>query len=376
LREVAAVTLALSKGSKTSGGMQWRRGLRTNLFVTALFVLVLSVLGSLGSLMIAYNAVDYPIIGATFAGVPFLWQWFFGAFLGSAFTLIALFLFRFSDDLVDVLFAKSALKRIVVAAFLIFLFVFAILVYDAFLYVNQNPDSSNYSLSLAVSFFSYVVKNAGGIVGFFATIITITAFTLTIQQLKDLRSTVSSFSDLATRLSKLGSECTADDPLHVVSYTPCLGYLALPREKWNLIYKTFIRQDKSGQSTTRMIVLQDDQLRQWHSEFLGRTTRHGVIDQRILKDNEEQAIRIKNVLKAMSPADYMEIDRVSLPGYYCFFNASRAIVVAPFFLPISGQHEDDRKHLPNPNMVGYETTDRTTVEYLHDQFHYLERSAH
>jgi len=364
-------------------GIKWQRQPWVNFLVNAVLIAIMATVGSLGTLTIAYNTLEYPAVGVAFDSIPQAWQWAIASLLGASITIALLWYWRVADAVFDVVIHRHLAKGERLRSVLIFGGIVALVVaFPVTSCVAFRASSAGYrpdwffkGIVKGASFFD---RHAGGTVGFVISVITLSAFTITIQQLRDLRDSIDSFSDLASRIIKLSSCSSCSDPMHIISFTPCIGYLALPRREWAKLSKALIHTDgkAGGECTTRAIVLKEDQLYDWHKEFTGRWTRRaGSVTPELVNEVQAESHKIKSILQGYSVENYIEVDRDSLPGYYCFFNSRKALLVTPFFLPISGQTLEARQSLPNPHMVGYETTDRSTINFLLDQFHYLEANG-
>lgn len=370
----------MDKVDKHKRPLAWRRNTTIGMAIAFIVVITLSVTSSMGTLLIANNLFDYPVM-LPISGLPTYAVWLLSVAVGAFSTLLTLWMWRKSDDVFDVIvfrrFAKGRKIRDTITAISLILIIASIPIIAWLVSLGNyfGLDVSRIEILLR-SVFLYLDAHAGGTVSFTISVISVVAFFILIQQLRDIQGSVSSFSEMVERIQRLVRECSHDSPMHVISYTPALGFLALPRSYRDRLFGLMTKTDVDGQSEVRLIVLAEDQLRTWHDEFSGRSTRLGKISAADVAEVQTTSMEIRSRQRACkSEKSYGEVDRDSLPGYYCFFNERRAIVVTPFFLPIAGQDPAQRETLPAPNMVGYETSDRTTLDYLKQQFGYLEQFA-
>ena len=366
----------------------WRRHAIPGFITFGILVVVLAVGASLGYVIITQNAYDYPVVGTGLLSQQGFSVFAVGAFVGAALTILLIALRLISDDLyealTDGLFAKGRrMKTLIWLGFITF-FVIGLPTWG-FLWINAHATGREaMGESVMVHIFDYLGKNAGGSVGFFVSIVTLLAFALTIQQLRDFHNRITSFSDLLSRVEKLSTSSSNSNPMHMIAYTPALGCLAQQRGDWGRLYNTLIERDNGG-AKTKMIVLKSDalpdppylsgDLADWHELFKNRRTLRGHLKDDDIAECNQESKRIKDALMRAGN-NYIEMAWNDMPGYYAFFTSSQAIVATPMFLPIRLRATDDLKRsLPSTHMIGYQTTDRATIDDLFHEFTYLEAAV-
>lgn len=362
-------------------GLHWRRKPLLGAIFSCVFIMLLATVSSFGTLLIAHNQFDYPILNPAFRGIPTAVVWLSVAAISSFVTLFVLWMYRNLDDIFDVVAhlhfrPGSRLKDFVSIILLLGAVALLPVLNIAFSFDTTYGDGHMKWYESAVrAFFSFIQAQGGGTLGFGISVLSVVAFLILIQQLKDIQNSVSTFTEMVDKVFELSKECTGENPLHIVSYTPAIGYLAL-HETYQKKILAMLKACDGEVSKVKMIVLGQEQLSIWHNEFKGRTTRIGKIDDARIAEAEGASTRIRTFLRENDMTNvYGEVDRDAMPGYYCFFSNRRAVIVTPMFLPIRGQLDGDRQNLPSPSMVGFETSDRTTIDHLHQQFEYLSRSA-
>ena len=355
---------------------EWRRGILGNFIAFSVFVIALAVTSSLGDLLIFENAHNYPIVGDALNGQPWWISFTLGALSGAGLCTLLISLRLVSDDLYEAL-TEGLLSRRSPFKMVMYILLVAAIIFIVpawvmgFLGAHSEGATSFIGEHAAWVVASYLAGHTGGAVGFIISIVTLVAFALTIQQLRDFQNRITSFKDLLKRVEYISGLSSADDKLHVIAYTPAVGFLAQPKRDWNRMRNSMLAVDEDEKHKTRVVVLNETLLKQWHDKFIGRRTLAGTVSVADADGSQIEAMKIKSALGC----DYIELDYESLPGYYCFFTSSRAIIATPMFLPIYGQNADERTKLPSTHMLGYETSDRATIDDLFHQFSYLEETA-
>jgi len=314
-----------------------------------------------------------------------------GSAMGSSFTLAILWLRLVATDLTEALTFPTLRRNRFRAWLVVFLTVALFLTAPTLLYwvhggqaSYQYKDEPNGPVFFISECLDFINRYGGGISGFVISVLSMYAFYITIIQLRDFQRRISNFGDLVDRLLEVGKTASAHDKLHVISFTPAIGYLA-ERSKWPQIYKILVNTDFvenldddeiPSSSKTCMIAPSQVEIEDWQQRFIHRRRRAGggKVSQMDIDKANKAASRVRKILKAQG--QYTEVPFEALPGYYCFFTKHRAIITAPFFVPLEldGAGEDGAhgpSWLPAPQMIGFETTDRATIDQLFEQFDYV-----
>jgi|GEM_PF-3211669 len=221
-----------------------------------------------------------------------------------------------------------------------------------------------------------VYENPGGIFAVLTGLATLYGVGLTLQGLWELRRTISSFSELIDRVERMTQKATEKNPLHILAYTPAIGYLAQPESDW-IKFSEALKKQPTGQPIVKITCLRDQDLKIWHRLFVGRRTikSNKVVNQKLAdkatkagqglighltRDNSNEEVR-KGVRRL--PYSFM-------PGYYLFFTRERAIIVAPLFLPFPKGVSSMPEQLPTVQMIGLETQDRAIIRDIEQMYRY------
>ncbi|NER23677.1 MAG: hypothetical protein F6J96_23835 [Symploca sp. SIO1C2] len=219
-----------------------------------------------------------------------------------------------------------------------------------------------------------VYENPGGIFAVLTGLATLYGVGLTLQGLWELRRTISSFSELIDRVERMTQKATDKNPLHILAYTPAIGYLAQPESDW-IRFSEALKKQPTGQPIAKITCLREQDLKIWHRLFVGRRTLKGEISKlsadeatnagqglidNLTKDNSNREVR-KGVRRL--PSSFM-------PGYYLFFTRERAIIVAPLFLPFPKGVPSMPEQLPTVQMIGLETQDRAIIRDIEQMYYY------
>jgi hypothetical protein len=213
----------------------------------------------------------------------------------------------------------------------------------------------------------HILKEHGGIFELIFAVFTVVGLWLTYDSILEVRRVITSFQDLYTRMSELIKDSTKN-PHHgkvrILAYTPAIGFLALPNEKW-----TRLKADLTAvRDRLEVICLDHDDLTYWHNQYIGRQT------WRVPEDGGPK-LTIRDTLLATVESDDVVNDSAvrprsgrkkleMMPGFYLIFNDVKAIVVTPFFIPFpigtptaAQQQPQDRVQ-----MLGFETTDGRIID--------------
>lgn len=215
-----------------------------------------------------------------------------------------------------------------------------------------------------------VINEPGGLFTVFVGFATLLGLTLTIQGLWGIRRTINSFAELIDRICIIAKEATEKSPLHIVSYTPAIGYIAQPEYDWFKLSE-IIRKRVNGKPIVKIVCLNDRDLKIWHNLFVDRDTLRGKIDLTITTQaTNESEDHLADIEKASSglvirlPQNYM-------PGFYTFFTRNKAIIVTPLFFPFpKGAPKEKQQYLPTVQMIGMETSDKGIIKDLQQMYKY------
>lgn len=367
-----------------------RTSLRRNIFwsslLGSLLVLGISSVSALSLVLVTFDSAEFPFVGSGLTTLPAAWALIIGTVLGGLLVLTLFYLRLLSNDMYEALSEpwtrerKGATWTFVIIVSLVF--VLPALIHFYMGSITDSPYSAVRTWSWAINYFT---KYTGGLVGFTLAVLSILAFYITIQQLKDFQSRISSFSELLDRIIVLGQTATNDDKMHIIAYTPAVGYLA-QNKLWSQVLAALTDVDKRGdrdhRCRTKILTQEMTTLTDWHAQFIGRKTKRiggRPVTEEDVKKATKEARTIRDLLTQHDPKAYKEVKFNTLPGYYCFFTSRRAIIVAPLFLPLTATTEAPRdlaklRAMPPPHMIGFETTDRGIIDYLFDQFEYIEQS--
>lgn len=382
--------------------MKWK--LLLQLFFSSLMLMVLSAFTTVGAFTVLTEKAVYPFIGADIWHMNGFLSLVLAALGGAA---LALALLWSSDRVADFVHIDPApgwkphAKRYTAWLIVILLVALAlpIFVEQATHHVNNGyPQYDDvwllrYSRDVAFTILLYIDNTFKGLWNFVISVITIVGFAFTFFQLRDFHSRISSFGELMDRVVDLSKDADVHDKLHIISFTPAIGFLAEPK-KWAKLRAALINVDSEAsaeeggsQNKIMMIVPKIDQVNDWHAQFEGRESRrwqiHKLKFSSIITKNEIQSanqaakeIRDKiglRTIEKIKSGTYIEVDFDLLPGYYAFFTSERAIIVNPLFIPLkfNGTVHIADLQLTAPKMIGYETTDRAIINDMFAQFEYI-----
>jgi hypothetical protein len=218
-------------------------------------------------------------------------------------------------------------------------------------------------------FIRFLTDDPGGL--FTITVGTLTVFGLwlNLESLWEIKKSITSFSQLIDRVISIAKTATEKDKLHVLAYTPALGYLSEMESNWRDLYNSLITLDKSRIDIT---CLNETDLRKWHNLFVGRQTYRGLITQ---KDADNATENAKNVWRKIGTENVHEVPLDLMPGFYLFFTSRTAIIVTPLFLPFPDNIDSSiQQALPMVQMIGMETQDRLIISQVR-QFYNLHLKA-
>jgi hypothetical protein len=148
---------------------------------------------------------------------------------------------------------------------------------------------------------------------------------------------VQSFSELMLRLTRLIRETQKGDYIKFLAFTPALGFLAEHEPLWNDLRVAM--EEKAGQID--LICLNEPTLKKWHSLFIGKPTNRDpdIIDADLVARADEASEQlVRTIQKARRDPRRKSFDQ--MPGFYCFKNRQRAIVVAPLGVPLLDKNNE------------------------------------
>lgn len=217
-------------------------------------------------------------------------------------------------------------------------------------------------------------NDPGGIFAILTGLATLYGVLLTLQSVREVRRTIGSFSDLIDRIEKMAKTATHNNPLHILAYTPAIGYLAQPDLDWNK-FSEAVRRRPAGKPITKFTCLRESDLEIWHRLFTGRTTLKG----KVTLENSDRATRageglinelIRDASNEEVPNMVHRLPANFMPGYYLFFTRERAIIVAPLFLPFPKGAPTQQENIPTVQMIGLETQDRAIIRDINQIYNY------
>lgn len=218
-----------------------------------------------------------------------------------------------------------------------------------------------------------LLESPGGLFSIFTGIGTMTGVYLAVRQNLEFRQTITSFSQLGRRLaSMLESTHEDDDTVRCLVCTPAIGCLALPKREWDFLYSTL----NAHNTRIEMVCLDDESLRKYHELFKDRKTDRGVISREIIDEANKKS---QALIASFQASQYCakSLAETSFPGYYVFANRQRAIIVAPFFMPmpLHSLSPNQIMELPPVEMFGFETSDAIIVRTAHKLFEVYSANA-
>lgn len=228
------------------------------------------------------------------------------------------------------------------------------------------------------SFWWRVAKEPGGFFIIFTGLPTLCFLALAVQQLREIRRTISSFSELIDRVCDLADKATNANPIRILAYTPAVGYLARPDAEWDQFQKAIARKDSKG-PIAEIICLQETDLASWHDLFVGRQTSRDID----LEMTREASTLAEGLLRDLQQDTHYKacksVHRLPfdfMPGYYFFFTKDRALIVVPLFLPLPGSAPEPRQQqLPTVQMIGFETAERALIQDVEQMYDYYKSLA-
>jgi hypothetical protein len=207
-----------------------------------------------------------------------------------------------------------------------------------------------------------ILESPGGIFTLLTGLFTMAGVYITLKSLLEMRQTITSFSQFASRVRWMIENTEEDDQIRCLTYTPAMGSLALPKAEWDRLYSSL----QSAHVKIEMVCLAREELPRFHSLFLGRRTDRNIVSQGMVEEANKKAEILLNAFESVGiPPSFRTETR--LPGYYMFTNRNRAIVAAPFFMPVPAHAltPDQIQKLPSVQMFGFETSDATVVSAIH-----------
>ena len=207
-----------------------------------------------------------------------------------------------------------------------------------------------------------ILESPGGIFTLLTGLFTMAGVYITLKSLLEMRQTITSFSQFASRVRWMIENTEEDDQIRCLTYTPAMGSLALPKAEWDRLYSSL----QSAHIKIEMICLAREELPRFHSLFLGRRTDRNIVSQEMVEEANKKSEILLNAFESVGvPPSFRTETR--LPGYYMFANRNRALVAAPFFMPVPAHAltPDQIQKLPSVQMFGFETSDAAVVSTIH-----------
>jgi hypothetical protein len=296
-------------------------------------------------------------------------SFWFGFFLGFIAFYLCVFLAR--KGLAE--FRAHAKGAFMNRRFLIYLAAAVALVFGSIsLAIVVAPDAGS---TFPQSLWWRIAKEPGGFFIIITGLPTLCFVALAVQQLREIRRTVSSFSELIDRICDLADKATNANPVRILAYTPAVGYLARPDAEWEQFQAAINRKDPNGGPIAEIICLEEPALQTWHNLFAGRETSRGTLDSEMTKEASRLAEGLLQQLQ--SGRRYKPCETVHrlpldfMPGYYFFFTKDRAIIVVPLFLPLPNSAPQlKQERLPTVQMIGFETSERALVQDVEGMYDY------
>jgi hypothetical protein len=227
------------------------------------------------------------------------------------------------------------------------------------------------------SWWMHLHHDPGGIFAAFTGVATIYGLAFTIQSLREIRRTISSFPELIDRVEEMAATATESQPLKILAYTPAVGKLALRDHDWTRFRKAITRDSAEGRPTTNIVCLERDDLGVWHRLFEGRRTLKKKLQ---LEDVDAATDAAESLLDRLQQKDSFgkmvagTVHRLPwhlMPGFYVFFTRKRALIVTPLFLPFPrGAPKTLQEDLPSVQMIGLETGDRSVINDIEKFYDY------
>lgn len=222
-----------------------------------------------------------------------------------------------------------------------------------------------------------ILKDSGGLFTILTGLATLYGLGLTLQGVWEIRRTISSFSDLIDRIETMAKTATDGNPIHILAYTPAIGYLAQPSSDWTR-FSEALRRRPQGKPIVKCTCLRESDLKTWHRQFVGRRTLKGEIDQKLANQSTSAGEGLLNDFMCDSAGNKISdtVNRIPfsfMPGYYLFFTRERAIIVTPLFLPFPKGVPSMPEKLPTVQMIGLETQDRAIIRDIELMYEYYAR---
>lgn len=222
--------------------------------------------------------------------------------------------------------------------------------------------------------FRYSFGEAGGLFAAFFGMLSLVGVWMAFVSIIEFRRVITSFYQLHERIVLLIKDTPPDQRVRILAYTPAIGFLALPEEKWTEL-KTALT---SIRSRLDIVCLDQDELADWHRFFVGRRTLRDPIASNQGKSNEYLSAEDTKLAthESESLMNDLAVKRKSvrkklemMPGFYLIFNDQKAIIVTPFFIPFPpGTPPDVQKRYSKVQMFGVETGDRRIIEDVQELF--------
>lgn len=220
-----------------------------------------------------------------------------------------------------------------------------------------------------------IFANPGGIFAFITGVATMAGVYYAILSLMDMGQTITTFESLARQLTKLVADSHADreSVVKYLCYTPLTGSFAVADATFQKLVRTLMHPE----TNLSVVTLDRDDLKTWFGAFVGRRTKRGIITPEVSAATAGKAEEFLQRLVSQAAVDArltptrLRLDQ--MPGFYVFCSAVRAIVVAPFFLPLplGVPRETQANELESVQMIGIETSSPGVVAWvnsLHDLY--------
>jgi hypothetical protein len=348
-------------------------------FAASGIIILISLVTSVVSVHIIYNAAEYPFIGTNISNMVGESGFLLGLIIGAVSCLFVIYINVFGPDLKAGLSIARPRRGIMPAVVVLFLPILTIMLLQMFL-DSLDHDDHFFSVMKFLEFAGRAM--ASPLLTFFLGVIAIVGFYMALRQVHDFHNRIFGFAQLTDRVFELAKNSSAEDRLHIISYTPAVGFLAR-HKNWLKMNEALLMKDESDSYVVRILTQDLESLYKWHQNFLGRRLRRlggkeAVREADIVAANQA-SLSIRDSLGA---ENYLQVCHDALPGYYCFFNSSTAILVTPLFLPLNARPRSgdptlkDKQEavilaLEPPHMIGFATNDPIVIENLKEQFDYI-----
>jgi hypothetical protein len=217
---------------------------------------------------------------------------------------------------------------------------------------------------------AFVLEHHGSLFDWIVGSLTVVGVWLTYNSILEARRIITSFGDLYARVLALIAE-TKEKPqtgkLRFLAYTMSIGYLALRQEDWDKLAGELTTLDKTR---LEIVCLDDDDLKTWHNKYIGRSTARKR--NLTLFDTINATIASQTVADMATKGGTLKKKKMeAMPGFYLIFNDLKAIIVAPFFIPLPlGSPFTQGNNTDRVQMLGFETTDRRILDDVTNFFNY------